>query len=81
MRATPSVNHQKVSGAFYWVNPGVAAFSADSENQFSYEANYGNNQWGTIEYSQIRQAGGGTPTDYASYRLEASIRFRLDAEL
>ena len=81
MRATPSVSYNHTSGAFYWVNPGVQAFSAQSTTGFSYNAYGGVNGFGAIYFEQVRQTGNSTPTDYNSYRLEAKIEFLLDAEL
>jgi len=82
MRTAPSVSYSHPSGAFYWVNPGVVAFSANSTSGFQYSAQQPNtSSTGTINFIQIRQAGNATPVDGGSYRLEADIIFHLDAEL
>jgi len=82
MRTGPTVSYSRTGGAFYWVNPGVTAYSANSTAGFSYSAHQPNAfSMGAIEYSQSRQAGGATPSDFVSYRLEASLIFHLDAEL
>ena len=81
MRATPSISYQVTDGAFYWVDPGVNAYSGNSTSGFAYNARQGNNKWGSIEFSQAKPAGGSSPSNFSSYRLEASIDFLLDAEL
>jgi len=82
MRTGPTVSYSHIGGAFYWVNPGVAAYSANSTAGFSYSTHQTNAfSMGAIEFSQVRPAGGTTPSNFASYRLEANLIFHLDAEL
>jgi len=82
MRTGPTTSYSHVSGAFYWVNPGVQSYSANSTTGFSYGASQPNAfSMGSIEFNQTRQSGGAGPSDFSSYRLEANLIFHLDAEL
>lgn len=84
MRVKPTITYDSspTSGAFYWVNPGVQAYSANTSSGFGIDSGAGNpNESGSFTFYQDRTSGGASPGDGGSYRLEASLRFFLDAEL
>ena len=82
MRTGPTVSYSHTGGAFYWVDPGVSPYSANTTSGFSYGAHQPNSSsMGAIDFSQARTSYGSTPSNGGAYRLEASIIFHLDAEL
>ena len=78
MRAQPnSITYSKISGQNYWVEVGVAAFSANSTTGMSFSIQ------GTsfCRMRQGRQSGNSTPTRREIYIWEARFNLLVDAEL
>jgi len=77
MRTAPAVSYVSTDGgAFYWVEPGIAAYSANSTS--------GLNLVGTATsfmIQQARQAGGFAMVARTSYILEAAATFAFTSEL
>jgi len=74
--ASTSTTYVKVSGIDYWVEPGVAAFSANSTTGISFAATPN-----SVAMAQSRQAGNSTPTRNYPYTWEPGFQILLSSEL
>ena len=77
MRTAPAISYvSTLGGAFYWVEPGITPFSADSTAGLSLSGTTT-----SFMIQQARQAGGAAMVARTSYVLEASAVFAASAEL
>jgi len=74
--ASTSTTYVNVSGANYWVEPGIAAYSANSTTGINFVVTPN-----SVAMTQSRQAGGATPTRNYPYTWEPSFQILLSSEL
>ena len=78
MRALPTtITYSNISGQNYWVEVGIAAFSASSTTSLSFNKNFTT----FCSLNQARQTGNATPTRREIYIWEPRFNLLIDAEL